>query len=162
MNSLLASDLTDLFDRSLLENLDHLLFLVFLSSLLYFGIRQVKSKKFALGIAYLFYPVVYLSFATLYFVSKFIGGRSDQYVDWRDSWAFGLTEFVRPFNIVYIFTILLLNLLVYFYARFIEWCGSRAEAAGKSKVGFMILALVFPFIAWIVLLIISPGQKKTQ
>jgi len=157
-----ASDLTDLFDRSLMENLDHLLFLLFLSFLTYFGIRQIKKSKFAVGIACLFWPLVYFSFATLYFLSKFLQGRHDQYVDWRDSWAFGLTDFVKSFNLSFILTIFFINGLVYFYARFVQWCGSRAEAAGKSKTGFMVLALVFPFIAWIILLIVAPGPNKAQ
>jgi hypothetical protein len=157
-----ASDVTDLFDRSLMENLDHLMFLVFLLTIMFFGIRQIKKSKFAGGIALLLWPVVYFSFATLYFVSKFLQGRSDQFVDWRDSWAFGLTEFVKSFSFSFILTILIPTVFVYFYARFVQWCGNRAEAAGKSKNGFMILALVFPFIAWIILLIVSPGQKKTE
>jgi hypothetical protein len=145
-----------------MENLDHLLFLIFLSSLIYFGIRQIKRARFSAGITFMIYPVVYFSFAILYFLSKFVEGRSDQYVDWRDSWAIGITELLSTNNLSYIIVILILHAVVYFFARFIEWCGSRAEAAGKSKVGFMILALLFPVIAWIILLIVSPGQNKAD
>ena len=156
---LIASDVADLFDRSLMENLDHLMFLVFLLAIMYFGIRQIKKSKFAIGIAYMFWPIAYFSFATLYFLSKFFEGRSDQFVDWRDGWAFGLTEFVKSNNLSFTLTILFINGLVYLYARFLQWCGSRAEAAGKSKSGFVGLALIFPLIAWIILLIVSPGPN---
>jgi hypothetical protein len=161
MISSLASDFTDLFDRSLLQNLDHLLFLVFLVFLLYFGISQIKKSKFAVAITSMLFPVAYFSFTAIYFLSKFAQGRSDQFVDWRDNWALGLTEFARPINFSFTFIIVLLHVLVYLYGRFVQWCGARAEAAGKSKPGFMILALVFPFIAWIILLIVSPGEKKS-
>lgn len=154
---LTASGLTDLFDRPMTENLNHFAFLAFLVSLSYFGIRQIKKSNVAGGIAFMFVPFAYFTFAIFYFLFKWAEGRSDQFVDWRDSWAVGLTDFILPVNLSFI---VFINVLVYFYARFVKWCGTKAETAGKSKIGFIILSIIFPFIAWIILLIIAPGKKK--
>lgn len=155
-----ASGLTELFDRPMTENLNHLLFLAFLVSLSYFGIRQIKKSNVAGGIALMFVPFAYFTFAIFYFLSRFAEGRSDQFVDWRDNWAVGLIDFILPVNWSFTFIIVFINILVYFYARFVKWCGTKAEIAGKSKIGFIILSIVFPIIAWIILLIIAPGKKK--
>jgi len=142
------------------ENLNHFAFLALLVSLSFFGIRQIKKSNVAGGIAFIFVPFTYFTFAIFYFLSKLAEGRTDQFVDWRDNWAFGLSQFILPVNLSYTFIIVFINVLVYFYARFVEWCGTKAETAGKSKIGFIILSIIFPFIAWIILLIIAPGKKK--
>jgi hypothetical protein len=146
----------DLFDRPILDNLDHLGFLVLLVSLLLFGVKQFKASRFSVGLSCVFLPIVYFSFAFFYFAGKFFEGRSDQYVDWRDNYAFGLTSLLSPS----ILLILIMTGFVFIYGKFLEWCGAKAVLAGKSKSGFMVLAAIFPLITWIILLIMAPANLK--
>ena len=146
----------DLFDRPILENLDHLAFIVLLLSLLLVGIKQFKANRFAVGLSCVFLPTSYFFFAFVYFTGKFLEGRSDQYVDWRDNWALGLTSLLSPS----ILSILIVIGFVFLYGKFIEWCGAKAALVGKSKSGFMVLAAIFPLITWIILLIMAPAKLK--
>ena len=43
--------------------------------------------------------------------------------------------------------------VVYLYYRLIRWVASTAEKAGRSYAGFMILAIFFPVIAAVIVLI---------
>jgi hypothetical protein len=150
-----VNSMLDLIDRPILDNLDHLGFLVLLVSLLLFGVKQFKAGRFAVGLTCVFLPIAYFSFAFFYFAGKFLEGRSDQYVDWRDNWAFGLTSLIPS-----ILLILIVTSFVFIYGKFIEWCGAKAVLAGKSKSGFMVLAAIFPLITWIILLIMAPADLK--
>jgi hypothetical protein len=150
-----GNSMLDLFDRPILDNLDHLGFLILLVFLLLFGVKQFKASRFAVGLSCVFLPIAYFSFTFFYFTGKFLEGRSDQYVDWRDNWAFGLTSLLSA-------SLLLLPIIgfVFLYGKFIEWCGAKAVLAGKSKSGFMVLAALFPLITWIILLIMAPAKLK--
>ena len=124
--------------------------------LLLLGVKQFKANRFAVGLSCVFLPTAYFSFAFIYFAGKFFEGRSDQYVDWRDNWALGITSLLSPS----ILPILIVIGFVFLYGKFIEWCGAKAVLAGKSKSGFMVLAAIFPLITWIILLIMAPANLK--
>lgn len=44
---------------------------------------------------------------------------------------------------------------VYLYYKLVRWVASTAEKSGRSYVGFMVLAILFPVIAAIIVLILK-------
>ena len=94
----MASDLADLLDRPLTENLDHFAFLMLLCILIFLGIREFRKQNIEEGIALIFLPFAYYFFAFFYFLNRSAEGRSDTFVDWRDNWAFGLTQLFSSYN----------------------------------------------------------------
>ena len=50
--------------------------------------------------------------------------------------------------------------VAYLYYRFIRWVASTAEKSGRSYGGFMILAILFPVIAAVIVLILK--QDPTE
>ena len=44
---------------------------------------------------------------------------------------------------------------------FVRWVASTAEKAGRSYVGFMIIAILIPFIAWIIVLLFKKPEATT-
>ena len=158
----MASDFADLLDRPLTEHLDHFAFLMLLFILIFLGIREFRKQNIEEGIALIFLPFAYYFFAFFYFLNRSAEGRSDTFYDWRENWAFGLTQLFSSYNAPITMMVLMLNVLVFLFVKFILWCGQKAEEAGRSKVGFIVLAIIFPVIAWIVLLIIKPEIKKSN
>ena len=158
----MASDFSDLLDRPLTEHLDHLAFLVLLLILIFLGTREFRKKNIEEGIALIFLPFAYYFFAFFYFLNRLAEGRSDTFVDWRDNWAFGLTQLFSSYNAPITIMVLILNLFVFLFVKFVLWWGKKAEEAGRSKVGFMLLAIILPVIAWIVLLIMKPEINKSK
>lgn len=153
---ILVAGFMEIFDQSVSQNLNHLAFLLFLVGLLFLGMSQFRKRGFPEGLAIIFVPFTYIMFAFFYFFGKAIQGRSDQYVDWRNNWMFGISD-IPPLLVSAVIPVA----LFYLYLKFIQWCARRAETANRSKKGFMLLAIVFPLIAWIILLIIAPAKQPS-
>ena len=50
------------------------------------------------------------------------------------------------------------TLFIFVVWIFVRWVASTAEKAGRSYVGFMIIAILFPFIAWLIVLLFKKPE----
>lgn len=149
MNKLLTQPMGDLIDA--------LAFLGALAALLVWGILLVRRGRFAPGMTLSTLPVLYFGFAFQYFLVRGLEGRHDQYVDWISMWQIGVTDL---FDVGLLLVLAVLLAAFYSYFWFIAWCARRAECAGRSRRGFMLLSAIAPPLAWVIVLVLKPDPAS--
>jgi len=71
-------------------------------------------------------------------------------------------DYLWRFVLVLLVRIVLLTLVISAFWLFVRWVASTAERAGRSYSAFMILALIFPPIAWIIVVIFKKPKSDPQ